>query len=86
MFLEPVVPLQPRKKEDYNPFSDNMIQEQYGMLSKKKQDIHSLKHEVPHSHKCCISCKRRKIGCFLDSKTQIPQLCDFFFKKMVLGV
>lgn len=79
MLLEPVVPLQPREKVDYNPLPDNMIQEPYGMLSKKKQNIHPLKHEVLASHKCCQSCKRRKIHCLLGSKKQIPQLCKFFF-------
>lgn len=78
MFLEPVVPLQPREKEDYKPFSDNMIREQYGMLRKKK---HPLIHEVLASHKCCLSYKRKKIGCFPGSKKQIPQLCNFFFSR-----
>lgn len=70
MFLEPVVPLEPREKEDYNPFPDNMIQERYGMLTKKKQNIHPLKHEVLGSHKCCLSCKRRKRGYFLGRKSR----------------
>lgn len=87
MFLEPVVPLQPREKENYKPFSDKMIQEQYGMLSEKTQNIHPLKHEVLASHKCCLSYNRRKIGCFPGSKKKIPQLYNIFFKKeMVLGV
>lgn len=78
MFLEPVLPLQPREKENYNPFPDNIIQEQFGMLAKKKQNIHPLKYEGLGSQKCCLSCKRRERGYFLGSKKQIPQLCNFF--------
>lgn len=73
MFLESVLPLQPREKKNYNLFPDNQIQEQQGMLRKKKKNIYPLGHEEFGSHECCLSCKmgKRPLSCS-SSKKQIP--------------